>query len=165
MLGKIDHKCVSQLVQHTQRKSEQLYRTLQRHATIPRQMHHGGPCIPSVKKLFVMTDGRLFPCEKVSESIGCTQIGTLDNGFDLKNMESILNIGTLTENECIDCWALPNCRICAAQLEYVNGQTEFRKEDKLPACKQSKANMMADMYELCVLHEFGYRLNEEVIIL
>ncbi len=165
MLGKLDSKYVSQLVQHARRTNEQLYRALQRHTKIPERIHHGGPCIPSVKKLFVMTDGNLFPCEKISESVGCAQIGTLDEGFDLQKIEDLLNIGSLTASECKNCWVLPNCKICAAQLEYVSGQKKFTKEDKLPACKQSKMNVMADLYELCVLHEFGYRLNEEVIIL
>jgi uncharacterized protein len=35
---------------------------------IPEKFHHGGPCIPGAQRLFVDTSGKLFPCERVSES-------------------------------------------------------------------------------------------------
>lgn len=165
MIKKIDRKYVSRMVANSQRITERFYRSLQQHMQLPRCFHHGGPCIPSIKKVFVMTDGRLFPCEKVTESATCTQIGTLDAGFDLENMKKLLNIGYLTAEECKDCWALPNCSICAAQLEYRDGQKEFCKSDKWSACEKSKSIVISSLYEACVLHEFGYRLNEEEIVL
>lgn len=165
MIGKVDRKCVSQLVAHAKRDSERLYRQLQQHNEIPACVHHGGPCIPSVKRLFVMTDGTFFPCEKVSQSIACSRIGSVETGFQLENMERLLNIGSMTADACRNCWALSHCTICAAELDYTEGQQEFTLENKLKACEKSKRSVMADLYEMCVLHEFGYRLNEEVIIL
>lgn len=165
LVGKLDQKDVSKLVAHSQRNFELLYRKLQQHIKTPSCIHHGGPCVPGLRRLFVMTDGRLFPCEKVGQSARCNQIGTIDSGFDLDNMNKLLNIGSLTANECKDCWALLNCKICAAELEYTEGQKEFTKKNKLKACEKSKRLAMTDLYEMCVLHEFGYRLNEEVIIL
>lgn len=165
MIGKVDQNNVSRLVINGQRLIERLHRTLQQHSKLPKCIHHGGPCVPSVKKIFVMTDGRVFPCEKVPQNTACTQIGTLDCGFDLDNMKKLLNIGLLTEEECKKCWALPNCSICAAQLDYIENQVEFTSEDKLKACEKSKNAVFADLYEMCVLHEFGYHLNEEDIVL
>lgn len=165
MIGKIDKKYISRMVENSQRMIERNYRSLQQHTRLQECMHHGGPCIPSVKKILVTTDEKIFPCEKVAESTSCTQIGTLDEGFDLESMENLLNIGCLTSEECKNCWALPHCSICAAQLEYREGQQAFHKADKLAACEKSKNIVISNLYELCVIHELGYRLGEEEIIL
>lgn len=76
-----------------------------------------------------------------------------------------MNIGSLTATECKDCWALSHCTICAAELEYTEGQQEFFRKDKLKACENSRRSVLEKLYEMCVLHEFGYRLNEEAIVL
>ena len=39
-----------------------------RRIELPDRISHGGPCMPGVLRLFVDTDGALFPCEKVSEA-------------------------------------------------------------------------------------------------
>ena len=165
MIGKLDEKFVSRMVSNSKRMIERTYRSLQQHTLLPKCMHHGGPCIPSIKKILVTTDGKIFPCEKVAESVECTQIATLEEGFNLENMENLLNIGSLTSEECKNCWALAHCSICAAQLEYQEGQKAFQKADKLKACEKSKNIVIANLYEICVLHELGYRLGEEEIIL
>lgn len=165
MIGKLDRQYVSKLVDVLQRDNEKLYRQLQQHNQISPCTHHGGPCIPGIKRIFVMTDGTLFPCEKISQSIECSKIGSVDTGFDLGNMEELMNIGSLTATECKDCWALSHCTICAAELEYTEGQQEFLRKDKLKACENSRRSVLEKLYEMCVLHEFGYRLNEEAIVL
>lgn len=165
LLGKIDRQYVSELVIKSQQNIEETYRALQRHNVLPACTCPGGPCIPGVKKLFVMTDGRFYPCEKITESSDCGQIGSLDAGFDQKNMEAVLNVGALSAEECKDCWALSFCKICAAQIECKDGQAQFDKADKLRACKKAQLSAAADLYEACVLHEFGYRPNEKEIVL
>ena len=85
--------------------------------------------------------------------------------FNLNNMEWLMNIGSMTEDACKDCWALSHCRICAAEIDYKEDQDGFTKEQNLTACEKSRRAVMGDLYEMCVLHEFGYRLNEERIIL
>lgn len=165
MLGKIDQKYVSPLVKSAKQDTEKLYRQLQKHNEIPASVHHGGPCIPGIRRMFVMTDGTILPCEKISQSIECSRIGSVETGFNLQNMEWLMNIGSMTEDACKDCWALSHCRICAAQIDYKGKQHGFTQEQNLTACEKSKSEVMADLYEMCVLHEFGYRLNEERIIL
>jgi len=73
---------------------------------------HSGPCVPGTK-LLVDVDGSIFPCERVSETSQAFMIGTLDGGFDIKKCNDLLNICRLTEEECKDCWAIRNCKICA----------------------------------------------------
>ncbi len=77
---------------------------------------HSGPCIPGKTRLFVDTDGKLFPCEKCSETSGSMQIGHVNSGFDFENIKKIMNIAALTEERCKNCWALSKCDICAAKI-------------------------------------------------
>ena len=80
-------------------------------------------------------------------------------------LKRILNIGTLTESDCKNCWALPHCNICIKELDSTEGQTHYEKCDKINACQNSKSSLVSELYQMCVLHEFGYRLDEEEIIL
>lgn len=59
----------------------------------------GGPCVPGKVRLFINSFGELYPCERVNENC-CMKIGTLDNGFDYEQINSVLNIGQLTEDRC-----------------------------------------------------------------
>lgn len=72
----------------------------------------GGPCIPGQQRLFVSTDGSLFPCERVSEASQAMNIGNLQNGFDLKKVDKILNIAQITAEKCKNCWAFRHCTLC-----------------------------------------------------
>lgn len=161
LIGQVDRQSVSDLVIQSQRQYQNLYHALQKHSPIPSCTHHGGPCLPSIRKLFVMTNGKFYPCEKVSESAACNCIGSIETGLDMERIQNFLNIGQLTADECQKCWALPVCSICAAQLNCVDGQTEFKKCDKLQACHGERNGLIADMYQMCVLHEFGYRPDDQ----
>ncbi len=72
----------------------------------------GGPCIPGKVRPLVDCDGRLFPCERVSETSSCTNIGSLNEGFDIEKVRRFLNISQITE-ECRNCWAFVLCSVCA----------------------------------------------------
>ena len=115
--------------------------------------HHGGPCIPGVQRLFVRTDGTLYPCERVNEDVDFFKIGTLDNGIDIAKVQAILNIGKVTEENCKNCWNIKNCSICGNQIEFTGDLT---KEAKLKECAASCQNAFFDLYEMCVLREFGF---------
>lgn len=47
--------------------------------------HPGGPCLIGVHKFFVNADGYFYPCERVDESVECTRIGNIEEGFDISN--------------------------------------------------------------------------------
>lgn len=95
-----------------------------------------GPCVPGQLRLFVDVNGRFFPCERVSESSPAMCIGTLDGGFDLEQVERILNVGCLTETACKKCWCFRYCTLCAKKAD--NGY-ELSAETKLAACQEAKA--------------------------
>lgn len=86
----------------------------------PEIWHHNGACIPGVKRLFISTDGSFYSCEKVPE-FDALSLGDVYNGFNLDNIKRLINIGTLTKDECITCWAWRYCNICYAQcISYDN---------------------------------------------
>lgn len=158
--SKLDKEYVSALVISSHSKMQQFYQTLHRQEIYSGTTHHGGPCIPGMKRLFVTVTGELFPCEKVSETAPCNCIGSLEKGLDIKKMKAMLNLGKLTEAECMTCWNLPNCKICVAQLDVSDGCESFCKEDKLKVCQEEKMRVMAGIYEMAVLREFNFHVEE-----
>jgi len=115
---------------------------------------YNGPCMPGVKRLFVRTDGALFPCERVNETLDFFKIGTIEDGIDIDKVLGLLNIGKLTSDECKSCWALRQCSLCAGLISFDESPT---REDKLRSCPECKSRSISDIYELCVLSEFGYK--------
>ncbi len=79
---------------------------------IGKSWHHAGTCIPGYFKIFVNTKGQFYPCENAPE---CEDIciGNIEDGINIKHAIKLLNIGTLTEKECKNCWAMRFCSMCA----------------------------------------------------
>lgn len=155
LTGKIKEKSVSPLVISSKAQRDQFYQGLKNHTPMQGLWHHGGPCIPGVKRLFVTTDGVFFPCEKVNENSRYFCIGSLEKGLNMERMTDILNSGKVTEEDCISCWNLRNCSICANQVEFDDSCTLCR-ENKRKVCAKEKRRVLEDFYETCVLREFGY---------
>lgn len=70
---------------------------------LPEVFHHGGVCVPGTRKLFMDIQGNLFPCEKCSETSPVMKIGNVEEGFYIKHVEQLLNIGKLSEERCKNC--------------------------------------------------------------
>lgn len=96
-----------------------------------------GPCIPGQMRLFADVNGRLFPCERVSETSPAMCIGTLDDGFDLENANRLLNVGDLTESACKQCWSFRYCGMCAKKADVA--AAALSAEAKLLHCQQHKS--------------------------
>lgn len=114
--------------------------------------HHNGPCIPG-HRLLVNVDGDFFPCERVCENAAAMRIGNLEQGFDRKKAEAMLNIGRLTEAECKDCWCLSLCSVCAKTAEK---DGSLSREAKLNICRYEKDGAIEKLQEICLLKENGY---------
>ena len=138
---------------------KRLYNTLQHHYYEQSKEHHGGPCIPGVQRLFVTTVGEFYPCERVSETMPEMNIGSLDTGYNIGKMRTLLNIGDLSREHCLDCWNLRLCKICPGQIEPVDNEMTY--EGKLARCMISKNDVLESMRELCVLNENGLAFLEE----
>ncbi len=72
----------------------------------------GGPCITGERRLLVSADGKLYPCERVSEASQAMNIGNLWDGFDFEKVDKILNVAQTTAEECKNCWAFRHCTLC-----------------------------------------------------
>ncbi len=69
-------------------------------------------CIPSARKLFVDTAGRLFVCEKTDGNENM-QIGTIENGVDVKKVLDVMNQFRKAQYiDCYDCWLIRLCDMC-----------------------------------------------------
>jgi len=153
LINKVDGRDVSPLVGRAREAIAKRRKSINNRVSIPTTTHHGGPCLPGVMRLFVRVDGSLFPCERVGELMDYYRIGTLQDGLDIERIKELMNIGKLTKNECISCWGLRMCMICSAQVEF---KSIPKKEDKVKECPKSLTKCNFDLYELCVLSEYGY---------
>ena len=121
MIGKLDEKYVSRLTSNSVDKAIRLKKALHNRNELNEMMHHGGPCMPGILRLFVRYDGKFFPCERVNENLDYYNIGSVQDGFNLERMRALLNVGKLTEEECKKCWNLRHCLMCSNEIE-LNGK-------------------------------------------
>ncbi len=119
---------------------------------LPAKGHRGGPCIPGVKKLFVTVDGKLFPCERVSESSEMTCIGDIREGINIERALKILNIENVTSEKCKNCWAYFHCFLCVAQADEGKCLSDLTLCRECVKCKHSVEETMKDYV---TLKEFG----------
>jgi uncharacterized protein len=122
--------------------------------------HHSGPCIPGLQRLLIDVNGNFFPCERVSETSECMNIGNLNNGFDLDKIASLINIGKVTEDECLNCWNFYYCNICVSLTEY-NGN--ISKSQKLRYCNSMRESTLEKMKLYCLFKEQDINLKEKLL--
>lgn len=120
--------------------------------------HPGGPCIPGARRPMIDIDGNIYPCEKVSESSENMQLGNIYSGYDVKKVKAILNIGKLTENNCLNCWNFIHCGMCAASAD---DTYELSKGKRLDGCVASKENTLTRLKSICLLKENNFVFGKE----
>lgn len=120
---------------------------------LPEKWHHGGPCIPGIRSLFVTVEGDLYPCEKVCENVELAKMGNIDTGIDIQKASQILNIEKYTDNQCKDCWVYRYCDFCIRYAE--KGQEEL-KSCLLQKCDKMLQKIENAFKDYCVLREMGY---------
>ena len=153
LIGRIQNDKVSKTVTRQKVVIDDFYKDISNTITIGKVCHHSGPCIPGSRRLFVTVDGEFYPCERVSENSAAMHIGNLDEGINVDNAKKIMNIGKITQENCIKCWALPNCSMCATNADE-NGI--FSEKEKAKFCPNSRAEVLQSLIEVCMLKEFGY---------
>lgn len=126
---------------------------------MPVAYHHGGPCIPGYLRLFVDINGIFYPCEKVSGKSSIMQIGSIDSGFNISRVKTLLNVGTLTESECKSCWAMNLCGICGMWADNNGGC--LCKKSKLSRCTFIKSIVNTNIENYIVLSEIKRMLKME----
>ena len=122
--------------------AEEFEKSLCNKSPIPNAYHHNGPCMAGYMKLFVDIYGNLWPCEKACDHSENMKIGTIFEGFDMRNIKKMMNIGEITADECKNCWAMRFCGICAV---YADNFKCYSKEMKLRYCKQVKSDALTSL--------------------
>lgn len=125
---------------------------LHRQKELPDIAAPSGPCVPGQRRLFVDIKGDLFPCERVSEFSAVMNIGSIYDGFNFKRAHDILNIGSLTADECKECWAFRHCTICARLCDN-NGK--LSKELKRSNCQEVRERVAESFKEYIMLKEMS----------
>ncbi len=158
-LGYLDEKYTSKLLSRYYTERKDSYRRLKMIPELPDKIHHGGPCIPGVQRLFMDVDGNFYPCERVSESSPQMKIGNINDGFYVDRIRSLLNVGKISEKKCINCWALLFCKLCAAAADE---NDNLSMEKKLTRCSYVRNSADSLLKDICTLREFGAELDEEI---
>lgn len=161
-LGYLDEKYTSKLLSKEYVERKVRYSRLQMRDEMPDRIHHGGPCVAGVQRLFVDVDGNFYPCEGVSEASPHMKIGNIDDGFDVDKIKTLLNIGKLSENKCINCWALVFCDLCASAADDIDDLSIEKKVSRCSGVIDTADSLLKD---ICTLREFGANLGEEIYAL
>jgi uncharacterized protein len=127
-------------------------------SVIPVSWHHNGPCVPSLKKMMVCTDGSFSICEKCLENQNFL-LGNVFDGLNLNRVLQYLNIGKLTDKECKTCWAMRFCRICALFcMDFEKG--EMSHDKKLIACYEIK-NRTLEFFKKELIDKFELKIERK----
>lgn len=110
----------------------------------------GGPCVPGKSRLLVTYDGKLIPCERVSETSQALCLGSLETGIEVKKAEELLNVAALTAEACRKCWAFGLCSSC---IKYADEYGELSAAKRLSYCESARANALHGLYEQLMLRE------------
>lgn len=158
MLGKAGRELLSTSQLNNIEYYKEIFALMKDSDSLGRKGHHGGPCIPGGRRLFVSATGEFYPCERVPEE-PVMQIGDIEHGIDIKSCERILNVGKVSEEACKNCWALRLCDQCASKC-VENG--EMSKCKKLCQCTKSKENALDKLMVISMLKEFNYDFEENL---
>lgn len=151
MLGELDRKLISEPFFKYLEELGDTYKAGITKIRLPEKSHPSGPCIAGVMKLFVDTDGDLYPCERVGES-ETAKIGSLETGYDREKVKKLTNVGSLSEEECMDCWAFRHCELCFGKCL---DQGKLSKEKKISHCKSIQNNARNKLLDIEFLKEYG----------
>lgn len=127
---------------------------------LPKKWHHGGPCIPGERSLFLNVDGNFYPCERVCENAQITKIGNIEEGIDIEKAKKILNIEKCTEKECKQCWAYQYCNFC---IRYAETDEDNLRKNILERCSDMRKTVERIFKDYCVMRELGYDFETECL--
>ena len=152
-LTSFEEKYISKIVANDYTNLERIYYQLSPSEGLSEKSHHSGPCIPGTQRLFVNADGDMFPCERVSESSEVMNIGNINKGFNLEKIRRLLNVGTISEDKCKNCWAFRFCILCCASADTGSGLSGDKKTSKCVRVRNMAENNLKD---ICTLKENNF---------
>lgn len=160
LIGKREWDTKARMMRSNADSIELLYSHLHRHEPESKVMHHNGPCMPGIRRLFVNTKGVFYPCERVSENDPQMSIGSLDEGFYYDKMDFFMNHGKIIKEDCKKCWNLRECLFCLGSVDKQGDS--ITKEDLRKTCENSKKSMEVRLCQVCILAEHGYKGNQNL---
>lgn len=153
LLKRVSRERVSKLVvREVADIGEVIYKRKVSKQLIQSVTHPGGPCLPGVQRPFVNAYGKLFPCERVNETCNEMCIGNIYDGFDIKAVKKLLNIGKITEKACKKCWAFNYCTQCAVTAD--DGE-KIEQTVRLEKCDRIRRHVDGLLKDYIVLKECG----------
>ena len=120
---------------------------------LPEKWHHGGPCIPGERTLFLNAEGYIYPCERVCELSEEAKVGNVESGVDIEKARTILNVEEVTCAICKNCWAYRYCDFC---IRMAGNETESIQKNIKMACENMRKATENIFKDYCVLRELGY---------
>lgn len=127
---------------------------------LPDAWHHGGPCTPGKKRLFVNVEGKFYPCEKVSETLEGNCIGDIENGLDIESICNIMNVGKCNHNVCKDCWIYSLCGVCILYIDQMDREGIGLQNS---FCDSQRKGKEMNMINYTILKRLGYNFNSNMI--
>lgn len=109
-----------------------------------------GVCQPGLTRLFVTATGDLFPCERVDETSACMKIGNIYDGFNNEAIVSMLNVASLCESKCLQCWAFNLCSSCVKRFD---GGGSLSADGIECSCAMSRRTAAARLEQVILLNE------------
>lgn len=160
-IGKLDKKYISKITEGRFTTYKKILKQLILPTKkLPQKTSHSGPCLPGQLRLFIDVNGNFFPCERIIEKDGITNIGNIEKGFDLQKVSRLLNIENVTEGICNNCFAIRNCSLCASLLINDN---DISIERSIDVCKSIRNSFLESLTDICMLFEFGYKYSDDIL--
>ncbi|MCL2773287.1 MAG: Cys-rich peptide radical SAM maturase CcpM [Oscillospiraceae bacterium] len=151
LLGKYpDHKVSAVMKSDIINTLKNKKMAMKKQKILPDNMSHNGPCIPGQKRLFITVNGNFIPCEKVNEISEAMCIGNIYDGFDYEKARKLLNVAQLTEERCINCWAVLHCTQCA---RICDNDGKLSSALKASMCKNTRRSAEESIRNLIMLKE------------
>ena len=150
-IGRIDNSDVSPLTyRYYQNVKSRTKRMFYHPFELSTEMAPGGPCFPGGIRAMIDINGKIFPCERCSESSPAMHIGSIDKGFDIPRVNDMLNVGAIESDTCKNCWAILHCTCCAARID---DGTKLSAQIKLRNCASIQAQVEMDMLNMIIVYE------------
>lgn len=150
--NRIEKKYISPMAQQEVDRLDSKIDNMYHNKSLPLKSAPSGPCIPGQLRLFINVDGNFYPCERVSETSNLMQIGNLIDGFNYDKAGSLLNIGSLTPNECRNCWAFQHCSLCG---RHADDDNILSRELKLSYCNSVRNALKNDLECIILFNEIN----------
>jgi len=78
------------------------------------------------------------------------KIGDIETGFDMEKAKALLNIGSLTSEECKNCWAFNRCTLCA---KFADDGDKLSASHKLTNCDNTRRRVSNNLINMILLQE------------